>query len=94
MATGDTTWIGGGYGREPRLIPSTAGAERSARTAYVEHGKVWVALGAVLAPGCLRDVPAPRETVPACEGPLVWTSRGASEPREEMPAASSVSISE
>jgi hypothetical protein len=34
---------------------------------------VWVALGK---PGRLRDVPAPRETEPVCEGPAVQINAG------------------
>ena len=40
--------------------------------------------------GRLRDVPTPRETVLWGEGPAVWISGEASEPREEMLEASLV----
>ncbi len=55
------------------LIPSGVPLERSFG-ARVERGKVWAALGKK--PGRLRDVPAPRETEPSCEGPAVWISLG------------------
>ena len=73
------------------LIPRGVLSERSYRT-LVERGKVWVALVPSVQ-GCLRDVPAPRETVLDCEGPAAWISRGALEPREEMLGASLVAKS-
>ena len=58
------------------LIPSRAVPERSGIEAYVERGKVWVALRTSPS-GRLRDVPTPRETEPGREGPAVQIARGA-----------------